>query len=76
MTDGKINKLQVRLAQLKYQLNTCDDENYVLNLKNSLKDVIKMNKITPKVLNVLVNRITCNIRGEVTIQYNFSDPLL
>ncbi|MFF3023948.1 recombinase family protein [Gottfriedia sp. NPDC057948] len=76
MTDGKINKLQVELAQLEYQLNTCDDENYVLNLKNSLKDVIKMNEITPKVLNVLVNRITCNIRGEVTIQYNFSDPLL
>ncbi len=70
MNDGKIKKLQVELAQLEYQLNTCDDEKYVLNLKNSLKDVIKMNEISPKVLNVLVNRITCNIKGESCILNN------
>jgi len=65
--------LQGELVELEYKLYTRNDESYV---NNSIKDIIKLNEIVPKALDVLINRITCNMSSKVTIQYNFSSPLL
>jgi site-specific DNA recombinase len=63
----------VKKEQLYEQMQECENENFVLNIGEKLKDVLTLKELTPQVLHSLVEKvITCKLDG---IKYSFVNPL-
>ncbi|MDF2605849.1 MAG: hypothetical protein K0S34_39 [Bacillales bacterium] len=74
--DNQISELNNNITLLNRELEGCNDENYLLTIREKLKDILKLKELTPKLLSMLVEKITATSDGEVHIKYRFVNPLI
>ncbi|WML57456.1 recombinase family protein [Neobacillus sp. PS2-9] len=72
--DQEVAELETAKIEYQEKLEECESENYAIDLSKKLKDVSLLDDLTPQVLHSLVNKITCSIKGNLRIHYNFVNP--
>lgn len=63
--DNLIRNSAIETAKLNNQLQECKEENYAIDLRDKLKDVLTIKEITPQLLHSLVSHIDCKSDGTV-----------
>ena len=74
LTETNIKELEVSKAQLLEKIKECSEKNYSIELANKLEEFLSLKELTPQVLHSLVEKVTCNIDGNIRITYNFVNP--
>ena len=62
------------ISDMKNELTNCSNENHLKSLKSKLEQFLSVEKLSSQMLNVLVNKITYSVNGEIRIHYNFENP--